>query len=121
MRTVTNYLLVSLSFADAMSSTLNVIPNYSYMLTGHWPFGALYCKIVQFVSMLSICASVFSLMAIAFDRWVKKFDFFRTHYIMSNFKAMEKEQDNQASSNEKLISVLLHGKIRTIFKLFHLC
>lgn len=68
MRTVTNYLLVNLSIADAMSSTLNVIPNYSYMLTGHWPFGALYCRIVQFVSMLSICASVFSLMAIAFDR-----------------------------------------------------
>ncbi|ODN06402.1 Tachykinin-like peptide receptor 99D [Orchesella cincta] len=70
MRTVTNYLLVNLSIADAMSSTLNVIPNYSYMLTGHWPFGALYCKIVQFVSMLSICASVFSLMAIAFDRYM---------------------------------------------------
>lgn len=68
MRTVTNYLLVNLSIADAISSTLNVIPNYSYMLTSHWPFGALYCKIVQFVSMLSICASVFSLMAISFDR-----------------------------------------------------
>jgi len=68
MRTVTNYLLVNLSIADAMVSTLNVIPNYIYMLTNHWPFGALYCKLVQFVAVLSICASVFSLMAIAFDR-----------------------------------------------------
>jgi len=68
MRTVTNYLLVNLSIADAMVSTINVIPNYIYMSTQHWPFGALYCKLVQFVAVLSICASVFSLMAIAFDR-----------------------------------------------------
>ena len=68
MRTVTNYLLVNLSIADAMVSTINVIPNYIYMSTQHWPFGAVYCKIVQFVGVLSICASVFSLMAIAFDR-----------------------------------------------------
>jgi tachykinin-like receptor len=70
MRTVTNYLLVNLSIADAMVSTINVIPNYIYMSTQHWPFGALYCKIVQFVAVLSVCASVFSLMAIAFDRLV---------------------------------------------------
>jgi len=53
MRTVTNYLLVNLSIADAMSSTLNVIPNYSYMLTGHWPFGALYCN-HQILSVLHL-------------------------------------------------------------------
>ncbi|CAG7722598.1 unnamed protein product [Allacma fusca] len=71
MRTVTNYLLVNLSIADAMVSTLNVIPNYIYMVTNHWPFGWLYCKIVQFVAVLSICASVFSLMAIAFDSVIR--------------------------------------------------
>ncbi|XP_021956485.1 tachykinin-like peptides receptor 99D [Folsomia candida] len=69
MRTVTNYLLVNLSIADAMVSTLNVLPNFIYMLTGHWPFGEFYCKLVQFVAVLSICGSVFSLMAIAFDRY----------------------------------------------------
>jgi tachykinin receptor 3 len=68
MRTVTNYLLVNLSIADTMVSTLNVIPNFIFMLTSHWPFGEFYCKLVQFVAVLSICASVFSLMAIAFDR-----------------------------------------------------
>ncbi|XP_050101057.1 tachykinin-like peptides receptor 99D isoform X1 [Anopheles aquasalis] len=70
MRTVTNYFLVNLSIADAMVSTLNVTFNYTYMLYLDWPFGTLYCKISQFVAILSICASVFTLMAIAIDRYV---------------------------------------------------
>lgn len=68
MRTVTNYFLVNLSIADAMVSTLNVTFNYIYMLNSDWPFGTLYCKINQFVAVLSICASVFTLMAISVDR-----------------------------------------------------
>nr|CAD27763.1 putative tachykinin receptor [Anopheles gambiae] len=63
MRTVTNYFLG----ADAMVSTLNVTFNYTYMLYLDWPFGTMYCKISQFVAILSICASVFTLMAIAID------------------------------------------------------
>lgn len=68
MRTVTNYFLVNLSIADAMVSTLNVTFNYIYMLNSHWPFGTLYCKICQFIAVLTICASVFTLMAISIDR-----------------------------------------------------
>jgi hypothetical protein len=30
----------------------------------------LYCKISQFIAVQSICASVFTLMAISIDRWV---------------------------------------------------
>ncbi|VEN54689.1 unnamed protein product, partial [Callosobruchus maculatus] len=70
MRTVTNYFLLNLSIADAMVSTFNVTFNFVYMLYAHWPFGELYCKIVQFVAILSICASVFSLMAISIDRYM---------------------------------------------------
>ncbi|XP_048507058.1 tachykinin-like peptides receptor 99D isoform X2 [Athalia rosae] len=70
MRTVTNYFLVNLSIADAMVSTLNVIFNYTYMLNSHWPFGNLYCKISQFIAVLTICASVFTLMAISIDRYM---------------------------------------------------
>ncbi|EAA00906.6 AGAP001592-PA [Anopheles gambiae str. PEST] len=61
---------VNLSIADAMVSTLNVTFNYTYMLYLDWPFGTMYCKISQFVAILSICASVFTLMAIAIDRYV---------------------------------------------------
>ncbi|XP_012529922.1 tachykinin-like peptides receptor 99D isoform X1 [Monomorium pharaonis] len=70
MRTVTNYFLVNLSIADAMVSTLNVTFNYTYMLNSHWPFGTLYCKISQFIAVLTICASVFTLMAISIDRYM---------------------------------------------------
>lgn len=68
MRTVTNMFLVNLSVADTMVSTLNVIFSIIYMVSGHWPFGRVYCKISQFVAMLSIAASVFTLMAISIDR-----------------------------------------------------
>ncbi|RXG62025.1 Tachykinin-like peptides receptor 99D [Armadillidium vulgare] len=67
MRTVTNIFLVNLSIADAMVSTLNVIFSIIYMISGHWPFGRIYCKISQFVSLLSVAASVFTLMAISID------------------------------------------------------
>ncbi|KAJ1529635.1 hypothetical protein ONE63_006399 [Megalurothrips usitatus] len=70
MRTVTNYFLVSLSIADAMVSMLNVTATYVGMLYNNWPFGRLYCKLSQFVAVLSICASVFTLMAISIDRYV---------------------------------------------------
>lgn len=68
MRTVTNYFLVNLSIADTMVSTLNVTFNYTYMLNSDWPFGYLYCKINPFVAVITICASVFTLMAISIDR-----------------------------------------------------
>ncbi|KAK6645154.1 hypothetical protein RUM43_001430 [Polyplax serrata] len=68
MRTVTNYFLVNLSIADTMVSTLNVTFNYTYMLNSDWPFGYLYCKINPFIAVITICASVFTLMAISIDR-----------------------------------------------------
>ncbi|KAL0281394.1 UNVERIFIED_CONTAM: hypothetical protein PYX00_002393 [Menopon gallinae] len=70
MRTVTNYFLVNLSIADIMVSTLNVTFNYTYMLNSDWPFGYLYCKINPFIAVITICASVFTLMAISIDRYM---------------------------------------------------
>lgn len=68
MRTVTNYFIVNLSVADIMVSTLNVIFNFVGMLNGHWPFGTVYCKISNFIAMISVSASVLTLMAISIDR-----------------------------------------------------
>lgn len=60
---------VNLSVADAMMSTLNVPFNFYYMLQDNdWPFGDFYCKLNQFISVLSISASVLTLMAISIDR-----------------------------------------------------
>lgn len=35
-----------------------------------WPFGNVYCTISNFMANITISASVFTLMAISFDRWV---------------------------------------------------
>ena len=67
MRNVTNFFIVNLSLADIMVSTLNVVPSFIGMLN-EWPFGALYCKISNFIAILSVSASVFTLMAISIDR-----------------------------------------------------
>lgn len=67
MRTVVNYFLVNLSIADAMMSTLNVSFNYIYMLHSYWTFGTLYCKICQYLAVLTICASVFTMMVISIE------------------------------------------------------
>ncbi|CAG0879121.1 unnamed protein product [Darwinula stevensoni] len=69
MRTVTNYFIVNLAVADTIVSTLNVIFSFVYMLNSHWPFGWTYCKICQFVAVLSVAGSVFTLVAIALDRF----------------------------------------------------
>ena len=42
MRSVTNYFIINLSLADIINATFNVIPNFTYMLTGNWPFGEKY-------------------------------------------------------------------------------
>lgn len=69
MRSITNIFLVNLSIADAMNATFNVVFNFTYMLNKlNWRFGHMYCKICAFVSVLSISASVLTLMAISFDR-----------------------------------------------------
>ncbi|XP_050726319.1 tachykinin-like peptides receptor 86C isoform X2 [Eriocheir sinensis] len=70
MRTVTNYFLVNLSAADLLMAVFNCIFNFIYMLHSDWPFGAVYCTISNFMANVTIAASVFTLMAISFDRYI---------------------------------------------------
>ena len=80
MRTVTNYFLVNLSIADTMVSTLNVIFNFTYMLFNNWPYGNYYCKFSYFVAVFSVCGSVFTLMAIAIERYSSNENVFFFHF-----------------------------------------
>ncbi|XP_063873601.1 LOW QUALITY PROTEIN: tachykinin-like peptides receptor 86C [Scylla paramamosain] len=70
MRTVTNYFLLNLSAADLFMSVLNCMFNFIYMLHSDWPFGAVYCTISNFMANVTISASVFTLMALSFDRFI---------------------------------------------------
>ncbi|XP_038223023.1 tachykinin-like peptides receptor 86C [Zerene cesonia] len=69
MRTVTNYFLVNLSFADLMMSSLNCLFNFIYMLHSDWVFGVQYCKLSNFIANVTVAASVFTLTGISFDRY----------------------------------------------------
>ena len=65
---IINFFSVNLSIADTMVSSLNVTFNFVYMLNGHWPFGNIYCKVCSFISIISVCGSVFTMVAISVDR-----------------------------------------------------
>ncbi|KAG6458842.1 hypothetical protein O3G_MSEX011086 [Manduca sexta] len=69
MRTVTNYFLVNLSFADLMMASLNCLFNFIYMLHSDWVFGVRYCKLSNFIANVTVAASVFTLTGISFDRY----------------------------------------------------
>lgn len=69
MRTVTNYFLLNLSIADLLMSSLNCVFNFIFMLNSDWPFGSIYCTINNFVANVTVSTSVFTLVAISFDRW----------------------------------------------------
>nr|QHX41564.1 tachykinin-like peptides receptor 99D [Octopus vulgaris] len=70
MRTVTNYFLFNLALADALISVWNTLFNTAYLLYSNWWFGEDFCKFSMFVAPCTTSASVFTLMAIAIDRYL---------------------------------------------------
>lgn len=70
MRTVTNYFLFNLSLVDFIMSVFNTIFNFVYMLDSHWPFGAVYCTVNNFIANVSVATSAFTIIAMSLDRSV---------------------------------------------------
>lgn len=70
MRTTTNYYLLNLSVADLLMSALNCAFNFIYMLFSDWPFGSVYCTVNNFMGNVTVATSVFTLVAISFNRYV---------------------------------------------------
>lgn len=69
MRTVTNYFLLNLAFSDASMAAFNTLINFIYAAHGEWYFGEAYCKFHNFFPVTSVFASIYSMSAIAVDRW----------------------------------------------------
>lgn len=69
MRTVTNYFLLNLAFSDASMAAFNTLINFIYAAHGDWYFGEAYCKFHNFFPVTSVFASIYSMTAIAVDRW----------------------------------------------------
>lgn len=68
MRTVTNYFLVNLAFAEASMSGFNTVINFTYAVHNEWYFGLVYCRFHNFFPIAAVFASIYSMTAIALDR-----------------------------------------------------
>ncbi|XP_051539414.1 substance-P receptor-like [Myxocyprinus asiaticus] len=70
MRTVTNYFLVNLAFAEASMSAFNTVINFVYAVHNEWYFGLYYCRFHNFFPIAAVFASICSMTAIALDRYM---------------------------------------------------
>ncbi|XP_028843905.1 orexin receptor type 2 [Denticeps clupeoides] len=69
MRTVTNYFIVNLSFADILVTIICLPASLVVDITETWFFGNTLCKIVPYLQTVSVSVSVLTLSCIAQDRW----------------------------------------------------
>ncbi|CAC5402403.1 NPFFR2 [Mytilus coruscus] len=69
MRTATNFYIVNLSIADLLVACF---PRWIHLVddvTEGWVVGAYFCKFNPFIQITAMCASIFTLVAIAGDRF----------------------------------------------------
>lgn len=60
---------VNLAFAEASMSAFNTVINFTYAVHNEWYFGLVYCRFHNFFPIAAIFASIYSMTAIALDRW----------------------------------------------------
>ncbi|XP_061448758.1 substance-P receptor [Rhineura floridana] len=70
MRTVTNYFLVNLAFAEASMAAFNTLVNFTYAVHNVWYYGLFYCRFQNFFPVAAVFASIYSMTAIAVDRYM---------------------------------------------------
>ncbi|XP_070556252.1 orexin/Hypocretin receptor type 1-like [Ptychodera flava] len=69
MRTVTNYYIINLSVADILVSIICMPITVVMDTTETWYFGYVACKAIPYFQVVSMSVSVFTLSAIAIDRY----------------------------------------------------
>ncbi|GCC23027.1 substance-P receptor-like [Chiloscyllium punctatum] len=70
MRTVTNYFLVNLAFTECSVAAFNAVINFVYGIHNEWYFGLGYCRFHNFFPITAMFASIYSMTAIALDRYM---------------------------------------------------
>ncbi|XP_033749044.1 QRFP-like peptide receptor [Pecten maximus] len=69
MRTVTNYYIVNMAVSDLFVASFSIWMHLVDDVTEGWAVGGFLCKFNPFVQITAMCASVFTLMALAGDRF----------------------------------------------------
>ncbi|CAI2300928.1 unnamed protein product [Caenorhabditis sp. 36 PRJEB53466] len=68
-RSITNFYLLNLAFADLLRSIICIPSTLLGELTHCWLLGAAMCKIVAFLQPVGVCASAYTLAVIAIERY----------------------------------------------------
>ncbi|XP_065583386.1 tachykinin-like peptides receptor 86C [Artemia franciscana] len=70
MRSVTNYFLLNLSFADLITSIFNCSITFVFVLKGNWVYGEAYCIFSNYVASSTVASGCFTLVVISVDRYI---------------------------------------------------
>ncbi|XP_022107462.1 orexin receptor type 1-like [Acanthaster planci] len=70
MRTVTNYYIVNMAVADVLVIVLCLPANVIVDTTETWFFGEMACRIFPYIQEVTVSVSVYTLVAIAVDRYL---------------------------------------------------
>ena len=86
MHNVTNFFIGNLAFSDMLMCVTCVPFTLAYAFNPHgWVFGRSMCYLVFLIQPVTVYVSVFTLTAIAVDRWVDLSASLKTHTIFNSF------------------------------------
>ncbi|XP_043471914.1 allatostatin-A receptor-like isoform X2 [Leptopilina heterotoma] len=70
MRSTTNILIINLAVADLLFVLFCVPFTATDYVLPFWPFGNIWCKVVQYLIIVTACASVYTLVLMSLDRYL---------------------------------------------------
>uniref|UniRef100_A0A8C8Z1U3 Substance-K receptor n=1 Tax=Prolemur simus TaxID=1328070 RepID=A0A8C8Z1U3_PROSS len=88
MRTVTNYFIVNLALADLCMAAFNAAFNFVYASHNIWYFGRAFCYFQNLFPITAMFVSIYSMTAIAADRYMAIVHPFRPRLSASSTKAV---------------------------------